>query len=41
MLHVMEHTIAHQRDIAFIRQLCSKRLYSQSQQALMREMMVA
>jgi hypothetical protein len=41
LLHVMEHTIDHQRDIAFMRQLCAKRLYSQTHQTLMREMMVA
>jgi hypothetical protein len=41
LVHVMEHTISHQRDIAFIRQLCAKRLYSQVHQSLMREIMVA
>ena len=41
LAHVMEHTINHQRDIAFIRQLCAKRLYSQAHQSLMREIVVA
>jgi len=41
LMHVMEHTINHQRDIAFIRQLCAKRLYSQTHQTLMREIVLA
>ena len=41
LVHVMEHTISHQGDIAFMRQLCAKRLYSQVHQSLMREIMVA
>jgi hypothetical protein len=41
LLHVMDHTIDHQRDIVSIRQSCATRLYSQSHQSFMREIMVA
>jgi hypothetical protein len=41
LLHVMDHTISHHWDIISIRQLCTKRLYSQTHQTFMREIMVA
>jgi uncharacterized damage-inducible protein DinB len=41
LMHVMSHTIDHQRDIIAMRHLCTKRLYSQTHQTLMREIVVA
>ena len=43
LVHVMDHTIDHQRvDIAFIRAVVrTKRLYSQTHQTLTREILVA
>lgn len=41
LLHVMEHTLDHQRDIIFIRQLCAKRLYPQPYKAAVREVQIA
>lgn len=41
LVHVMEHTANHQRDIIFMRQLCAKRLYAQSYKSIIREIQVA
>jgi hypothetical protein len=41
LVHVMEHTINHQRDVAYMRQSCAQRLYSQTHQTIVKEMMVA
>ncbi len=40
LLHVMDHTIDHQRDIISMRQMCTKRLYSQTHQTLTRDIVV-
>jgi hypothetical protein len=41
LLHVMEHTANHQKDIIFIRSLCAKRLYAQTYKPVYRETLVA
>jgi hypothetical protein len=41
LTHAMDHTSGHEWDVAFMRQLCAKRLYSQSHQTLMHEILMA
>jgi hypothetical protein len=41
LLHVMEHTANHQKDIIFLRGLCAKRLYAQTYKTVYREIQVA